>query len=174
MALKNTKNAKPKKAPVAVTSAVKRPLSKESPSAAKPAEAAASKAASAKALTAAEKADLKKMLLSLRSRVAGQIDSLKVDSLKREDSINNLEDGTDAFERQMALALVSSEHDALFEITESIRRIDEGSYGTCEECTGQIERPRLKALPFVRTCIACQSKREKTQGRQRVAMMRAP
>jgi DnaK suppressor protein len=136
---------------------------------AKPAAETSAKVHPKKALTAADREEFRKLLLGVRSRLAGQIVALKDDSLRREDSINNLEDGTDAFERQLALTLVSSEQDALFAIDESIRKLDEGSYGSCDDCGMLIEKPRLKALPFVQTCIACQSKREQSQGRSRTA-----
>lgn len=105
------------------------------------------------------------MLLDLRERITKQINSLKSDSLKREDWVNSEEDGTDAFDRQFALSLVSSEHEALFEIDEALRRINDGTYGTCEECACKIEKPRLMALPFVRLCVACKSKNERNRPR---------
>jgi DnaK suppressor protein len=107
-----------------------------------------------------QKKAFKDMLLMMRERIVGQIRSLKGDSLRRDDEVNNAEDGTDAFERQFALNLVSSENDAIFEIDEALQRLDEDAYGICEDCDGLVEMPRLKALPFVRKCVGCQSKSE--------------
>jgi RNA polymerase-binding transcription factor DksA len=107
-----------------------------------------------------QKKILKDLLFTMRERILGQIRSLKGDSLRRDDEVNNAEDGTDAFERQFALNLVSSENDAVFEIDEALQRLEEGIYGVCEDCAGLIEMPRLKALPFVRKCVGCQSKSE--------------
>jgi RNA polymerase-binding transcription factor DksA len=127
----------------------------------------ASKAAPVKAPKWSEKQQraFREMLLSLRERITSQIEALKGDSLERHDSTNIEEDGTDAFERQFALNLVSSEQDALFEIDEAIRRLEEGTYGLCVECSGRVEDGRLKALPFVKTCIKCQSALESVNGR---------
>ena len=100
------------------------------------------------------------LLLTMRERITGQIQALKIDSLQRHDEVNSAEDGTDAFDRQFALNLVSSENDAVFEIDEALLRLDEGQYGVCEDCSGLVEGPRLKALPFVRKCVSCQSKSE--------------
>ncbi|OVE74195.1 hypothetical protein BVX94_01115 [bacterium B17] len=83
----------------------------------------------------------------------------------RNDSVVSVEDGTDAFDRQFALNIISSENDALFEIDEALRRLDGGTYGGCEECGCIIDVPRLAALPFVRMCIKCQSEAEKTNRR---------
>ena len=108
-----------------------------------------------------EAAEFRQLLIRLRERIRGQINALKGDSLTRQDEVNTEEDGSDAFERQLALTLVSSENDSLFEIDEAIQRIGEGTYGICTECNKVIERLRLKALPFVRMCVACQSVNEK-------------
>ncbi|OGV69699.1 MAG: hypothetical protein A2283_17195 [Lentisphaerae bacterium RIFOXYA12_FULL_48_11] len=112
-------------------------------------------------LPAAKKKEFRDMLLGLRERITGQIAALKGDSLQRFDAANTEEDGTDAFERQFALNLVSSEQDALFEIDEALRRLDEGIYGVCLQCRKLIEGPRLNALPFVKMCVKCQSLNEK-------------
>jgi len=114
-------------------------------------------------LAVAKKKEYKDMLLRLRERITGQIAALKDDSLQRFDAANTEEDGTDAFERQFALSLVSSEQDSLFEIDEALRRLDEGIYGVCLQCRKLIETPRLKALPFVKMCVKCQSKNEKSR-----------
>lgn len=112
-------------------------------------------------LPAAKKKEFRDMLLGLRERITGQITALKDDSLQRVDASNTEEDGTDAFERQFALNLVSSEQDSLFEIDEALRRLEEGIYGVCLQCRKLIEGPRLKALPFVKMCVKCQSMNEK-------------
>jgi len=119
-----------------------------------------SKRTTARKLTARQKKRLRAVLLGLRERLNAQINVLKNDSLQRPDEVNPLEDGTDAYDRQMALDLASSEQESLGEIDEALRRIDQGAYGICGQCAGPIEAPRLKALPFVRNCIGCQSEIE--------------
>lgn len=116
-----------------------------------------------KPLTAKEKSDFRTRLLRLRDELSGQVTSLKGESLKREDAIDLAEDGTDAFDRQFALNLASAEQDSIFEIDEALRRLDNGTFGACEECTGAIGFTRLHALPFVRACVSCQSELEKTK-----------
>ena len=116
-----------------------------------------------KPLTAKERTDFRTRLLRLRDELSGQVTSLKGESLKREDAIDLAEDGSDAFDRQFALTLASAEQDSIFEIDEALRRIDSGTFGACEECTGAIGFTRLHALPFVRACINCQSELEKSK-----------
>ena len=115
-------------------------------------------------LTPKQCEDLRTLLVGMRERLEGQIEALRGESLKRDDEVNSVEDGTDAFDRQFALELASNEYEAVFEIDDALRRLEEGSYGACESCACTIEVPRLKALPFVRNCIACQSEVEKRRG----------
>lgn len=119
------------------------------------------------ALKAADREMLRQSLIALRERLSGNMSALRQESLLRHDSSNSEEDGTDAFERQLALGLVNNEHERVLAIDDALLRLDGGSYGICESCHGCIEVPRLKALPFVRMCIACQSEKEKAAWRVR-------
>jgi RNA polymerase-binding transcription factor DksA len=69
--------------------------------------------------------------------------------------------GSDAYDRDFALSLLSQEQDALYEIEEALKRIDLGSYGICEMSGKPIAHPRLEALPFARFTVECQSQIEK-------------
>ncbi len=109
---------------------------------------------------------LKEALIKMRERLTGQISALADDSLKYVDDASS-EDRTDDFDRELALNLVSSEHDSVFEIDAALRRIEDGSYGICDGCECVIEKPRLLALPFARMCMKCQSEQEKGRSRFR-------
>ena len=69
--------------------------------------------------------------------------------------------GSDAYDRDFALNLLSQEQDALFEIDEALKRILGGSYGTCEMSGKQIPKARLEARPFARFTVECQGEIEK-------------
>jgi RNA polymerase-binding transcription factor DksA len=58
--------------------------------------------------------------------------------------------GTDTFDRDFALSLVSSEQEALSEIEAAIKRIHDGTYGICEATQKPISKERLLAVPFTR------------------------
>jgi RNA polymerase-binding transcription factor DksA len=79
--------------------------------------------------------------------------------------------GTDSFDRDFALSMVSSEQEALYEIDEAIRRIREGNYGVCEITGKPISRERLKAVPFTRYSV--EGQREIEKGRRRVVQQKA-
>ena len=73
--------------------------------------------------------------------------------------------GTDSFDRDFALSMVSSEQEALYEIDEAIRRIRNGSYGVCEITGKAISRDRLKAVPFTRYSVEGQTEVERGKKR---------
>ena len=108
------------------------------------------------------------MLRAMGDRLTGQIHALRDDSLHRNDPIVANEDGTAVYDVQFSLNLVNSENEAVLAIDEALHRLDEGTYGKCEECGCLIEIARLKALPFASTCIRCQSELEKGRGRRRL------
>src|SRR5205814_987296 len=58
--------------------------------------------------------------------------------------------GSDAYDRDFALNLLSQEQDALYEIEEALKRVDSGTYGTCEMSGKAIAHARLEAIPFAR------------------------
>ena len=58
--------------------------------------------------------------------------------------------GTDTFDRDFALSLVSSEQEALAEIEAAIKRVHDGTYGICESTQKPISKERLSAVPFTR------------------------
>jgi len=57
-----------------------------------------------------------------------------------------------------ALGLTTTD---LLKIDEAIRKLDEGTYGICEDCGDEISEQRLKILPYAIYCIDCKEKREK-------------
>ena len=62
-------------------------------------------------------------------------------------------------ERAEVEALATSLQDALGEVEDALRKMDAGTYGTCEGCGQAIAPARLEAKPTARLCINCASKR---------------
>ena len=71
------------------------------------------------------------------------------------------ETGTDNFDRETALNIASGESERLRDVSDALRRIEEGGFGTCEGCEKEIPKKRLEVFPAARYCIECQSKLEK-------------
>src|SRR6202008_4695139 len=75
--------------------------------------------------------------------------------------------GSDAYDRDFALSLLSQEQDALYEIEQALKRIQHGSYGVCEMSGKPIAHARLEAIPFARYTVECQAQLEKQTKAQR-------
>lgn len=103
--------------------------------------------------------------------VQGNLNALASDNLKRSPieatgdisahSTHMADQGTDNFDRELALNLASGRQESIYDIEDAIRRIDDGTYGACESCGQGIERARLKALPFAKKCMLCQNAAER-------------
>lgn len=70
-------------------------------------------------------------------------------------------------DKAFALRLRDRERQLLRKIEEAIERIEEGTYGICEECGDDISVARLKARPVTQLCIECKSKEEEKEGQYR-------
>lgn len=118
-----------------------------------------------------------KLLVELRNHLTGQIDTHSEETLKRssKDDAGDLSSygqhmadaGTDTFDRDFALSLVSSEQEALSEVEAAIKRIKDGSYGICEINQKPIAKERLLAVPFTRYSAEAQKEIEKNRMRSR-------
>jgi len=60
----------------------------------------------------------------------------------------------------ISLKRLSTHRETLHKIDEALRKLDEGTYGMCEECGEEISEERMKILPFATYCRDCQEKRE--------------
>jgi DnaK suppressor protein len=76
--------------------------------------------------------------------------------------------GSDAYDRDFALSLLSQEQDALYEIEEALKRVDAGTYGVCEMSGKAIPHARLEAIPFARFTVECQTQIEKQRKATRI------
>ena len=115
------------------------------------------------------------LLISLRDHVKSELSIHTEETLKRssKDEAGDLsgysqhmaDAGTDTFDRDFALSMVSNEQDALIEIEAAIERIFEGTYGVCEMTGKKIRDERLMAVPFTRYSVETQKQLEKNQTR---------
>ena len=86
-------------------------------------------------------------------------------------SIEHIADAaTDSFDRDCALALLSSTQNALYEIEQALNRIANGTYGVCELSGKPIEVDRLRAIPWTRFSASAQSQLESRNGASRVKL----
>ena len=111
---------------------------------------------------ASDLAEFRKRLILLRQEALGQSASLRTIALEQTDErASEDEDGSDVFMRLQNLSQVDSQNKIIQKIDEALHRIADGTYGICEMCGQLIRKPRLMNLPFVHTCMECQSAMEK-------------
>jgi RNA polymerase-binding transcription factor DksA len=118
----------------------------------------------------------KEKLLHLRDAMVDSMAGVAKDNLRSRAEgseasafgMHQADAGSDAYDRDFALSLLSQEQDALYEIDQALKRIELGTYGTCEMSGKSISHARLEAIPFARFTVECQSQLEKQNKASRV------
>jgi DnaK suppressor protein len=102
-------------------------------------------------------------LVELREQLRHQMDGLAQESAQELAgySLHMADSGTDNFDRDFALSLLSSDQDAVYEIEEALKRIEKKTYGVCELTGKNIPRARLEAIPWTRFTVEAQAQLEK-------------
>jgi RNA polymerase-binding transcription factor DksA len=116
-------------------------------------------------VTQHELEDYRRQLVRMANRLEGDVSRLSDEALRRAggEASGNLSNtplhladlGTDTFEHEMTLGLLENEGQVFIQITNALDRIDNGTFGRCENCGAEIRRERLQALPYVNLCIRC-------------------
>ena len=113
----------------------------------------------------------KKIIIVLRDKILEDVKHISEDAIKQSQreaagdistyTYHMADIATDTYDREFSIGLASNERKLLYEIEDALKRIDDGSFGICEECKKLISKIRLKAVSYTRLCLKCQSKREK-------------
>jgi RNA polymerase-binding transcription factor DksA len=111
----------------------------------------------------AEWIKFQKHLLELRERLLNQMNGLAKESAEELAgySLHMADSGTDNFDRDFALSLLSSDQDAIYEIEEALKRIEKNTYGICELTGKPIPKARLEAIPWTRFTVEAQAQLER-------------
>ena len=102
-------------------------------------------------------------LLDLHARLRDQMSGLAKESQSQMESysLHMGDSGTDNFDRDFALSLLSSDQDAIYEIEEALKRIEKDTYGICELTSKPIPKARLEAIPWARFTVEAQAQLER-------------
>jgi RNA polymerase-binding transcription factor DksA len=119
-------------------------------------------------MTQAEIKSYRMRLLALKRRLGGVLTDLEEEALRPVggEAAGGLSDvpvhpadlGTENYEEEVSLGLLENEIQLLTEVNDALRRIEQGTFGRCEECHQPISRARLNALPYARYCLRCARK----------------
>jgi RNA polymerase-binding protein DksA len=75
-------------------------------------------------------------------------------------STHPADDGTVAFDQAAELAMRQNTERLLYQVTQALERMQEGTYGTCHDCGKSIDYARLKAIPYAHYCMDCANKHQ--------------
>lgn len=85
------------------------------------------------------------------------------DAITIEKSPDALDEVQNAAERELAIRNLDRESNLLRNVRAALRRIDEGTFGTCVHCEEEISPKRINAVPWTPFCIACQEQADRAQ-----------
>lgn len=111
----------------------------------------------------------KKLLLNLKESFVADIKRISSNNptLENGDSgdvsrhvLHMADVATDMYDREFNMGLASNEREVLLRIEQALKRVGDKSFGLCIECNKPIAVARLKAIPYVDTCLKCQEKLE--------------
>ena len=105
-------------------------------------------------------------LLALREKLLGDMTQMENDALTAHSEAISIptdreEIGSDSAEQEITSSLLGSEKDVFDQIDGALLRIEDRSYGQCEQCGEKIPESRLEAIPYAAECERCASQREK-------------
>ncbi len=134
------------------------------------AAAASPKAVKVERMPKSELKVYQQILLKEREKVGGDLSHIAQNTLNKSPrelsgdlsgySYHMADMASDDYERDFSLGRASDEQKVLFLIDEAIKRVTDGTYGSCLQCGKLIPKKRLKVLPYAETCIDCQKKTE--------------
>jgi len=102
-------------------------------------------------------------LLELRDQLLHQMSGLAKESAQEMAgySLHMADSGTDNFDRDFALSLLSADQDSVYEIEEALKRIEKKTFGICELTNKTIPKARLEAIPWTRFTVEAQAQLER-------------
>ncbi len=108
---------------------------------------------------------MKEVLLKMRDTLIRDISRRVKETSKNinEDIGDNIDSCFQERAREFDLILTKREKEKLRLIEEALEKIEEKSYGVCEECGGKIPKGRLKVMPFAKYCVECKESIERSE-----------
>jgi DnaK suppressor protein len=114
---------------------------------------------------------LKTILESRRRDVVRELQekirAARSDGITDRDVLDDAESSELDIQDDIGFALIQLKMEMLNQIDGALRRLEEGKYGDCFECGGEIAEARLRALPFAARCRDCEERREAAATRER-------
>lgn len=113
----------------------------------------------------------KQILLKAKEDIDDQIKHIYDDTLKKSQkdasgdisgyALHMADVATDTYDREFSLGLATNDRELLYEIEDALKRIEDKTFGFCEQCHKPISKTRLKAISYTRTCLKCKENSER-------------
>ncbi len=84
-------------------------------------------------------------------------------SVSSDDRLDELDQASTDIEQSMRMRLVNRETLYIKKVDEALKRIEDGTFGECQECEEYIEFRRLEARPTATLCVACKEEQERRE-----------
>ncbi len=101
-----------------------------------------------------------KLFIELKKNILNEMKMIDP-SLEKGDEVDLSQEGA---QKALELKLLGRQNFMLKKIDNALFKIKNGTFGTCEECEGEIEINRLRARPVATQCIACKEEAERNEG----------
>ncbi len=115
-------------------------------------------------LTAAEIKEIKKQLEELKADAEKRLKEKKDMDMPEAEVGDPIDAASQSLDKEILFELSGNSHDTIGQIEAALRKIEKGIYGRCELCRQPIPKKRIKALPFARYCVHCQTSSESNRG----------
>jgi DnaK suppressor protein len=107
----------------------------------------------------------RQVLSDLREKLSNNVSNIHDEALRESGrNANELSDmpmehladrASDNFTKDLMIGILQNSEAEIVDIDIALEKIEDGTYGLCEDCGEEIKIERLKALPFARHCIEC-------------------
>jgi len=139
----------------------KKVIKKAAVPAAKPAAKAKPVVSASEELTKEEIKEIRKHLIELRDDAMARLKDKKDTEMPEDASYGDpIDIATTSLDKEILFEQTDNSQTTIEQIESALRKIDKGIYGKCEYCRATLPKKRIKALPFARYCVNCQSSRE--------------
>lgn len=115
-------------------------------------------------LTAVEIKEIKKHLEALKAEAEKRLKDKKNMDMPEAEVGDPIDVAGQSMDKEILFELSGNSHNTIGQIEAALRKIEKGIYGRCELCRQPIPKKRIKALPFARYCVHCQTSSESYNG----------
>jgi DnaK suppressor protein len=110
--------------------------------------------------------EFRNQLLDRRAEVAREVSADTAELLREESAYaDSIDQASADVDRTWVVQKTNRDRELLAQIEIALRRVEDGTFGECENCGDDIQEARMKAQPATTLCVGCQAELESTRHR---------